>query len=424
MPDLEILFNPKSVAVIGASTNSSKWGNWIANDLLKHKDKRNIYLISQNQSIADIPETLDLAVVCVPINQFETVINQLLNHNTKAIIGITSGFGEKNEHSLEQNIINKIKANDKILIGPNCAGIWDAYSPIYCLPIGNFKKGHVGVISQSGGVIVDLANRLKEVNIGYSRVISVGNQSGINLIDLINNLVNDKNTKVIAIYYEDIKNLPIEDINNIKKPVIIFAPHATSAAIRAAKNHTNSNLIEISNVEKTMTNFVAAIQFELSSQFHSSGRRTVIVSDTGGLGVIIAATAETNGLVIDELSTRLKNQLKNIVSRQSTIDNPIDLVGESAGFSQHAVDVMTILQDSDEFDNIIMNIHLETDSKTEYKYSSLLAEVVKKGNKKTIFTCFNYNNIGVKVLLKYNIPVYRDIDTAVTILKGKSYVVD
>ena len=413
---IDCIFNPKSVAVIGATDNSSKWGNWISEDLLKHKHIRNVYLIKQNQLISDIPEPLYLAVVCVPVAQFETVIDQLLEHGTKAIIGITTGFSEKGEQELEQRIIDKVRAKGSILIGPNCAGIWDAYSPIHCLPIGDFNKGEVGVISQSGGVIVDLANRLKEVNVGYSRVISTGNQNGIELKDLIENLANDQHTKVIAMYCEDVKKIPFEYINTVQKPIILFVPWATPAAIRAAKNHTNSDLTIALNVARNMMDFTAAIQFALSNQSRPKGRRTMLVSDTGGFGVIMSTSAEFNGLLIDEPSDTLKEQLRQVVSKQSTISNPIDLVGSSAGFTQSLVDVMNILQKSDEVDNIIMNIHLETEDSSGYMYGSLLAQEVMMGKKATIFTCFRFNTPGVKALLDWKMPVYRDADVAAAIM--------
>lgn len=413
---LDYIFNPQSVAIVGASSDASKWGNWFAEDLLLHRNLRSVYVIGKNQSIAAIEKPLDLAVVCVPLNTFENTIDELLQHGTRAIVAITTGFGEKGNNELEQRIASKVVAAGSILIGPNCAGIWDAYSPLHCLPIGNFTPGNVSIISQSGGVIVDLAYRLKEIGMGYSKAISVGNQSAVNCELLLQSLENDPNTKLIAMYYENVSLIPFKYISTIRKPVMLYVPWATEAAVRAALKHTNSKIVIAVNVARTMMEFVAAIQVALSNQSKPAGKRTMLVTDSGGLGVIMCTAAEFNSLLIDEPSEELKSQIAQVISPQSTASNPVDLVGGSAGFSIDAINVMKILQQSTEIDCIIATLHMDSDDPSDYQRGVELAQVIRAGGKATIFTCINFNLPGVRALLDNGIPVLRDAEIAAAIM--------
>lgn len=415
---IDFIFNPSSVAVIGASNNPDKWGNWISNCLLKHKDKRSVYLIDKNKSIKNIPQPLDLAVICVAVEEVESVVDQLLEINTKAIICITAGFSEKGNSELEQRIVNNAKQNGTVFIGPNCAGIWDANTPIECLPLGDFMPGNVGVISQSGGLVVDLSERLKPTGIGFSRVITIGNQNGVDLKDIIQSLNDDTHTEIIAMYCESVDKIPFEYIQTLAKPLVLYVPWATPAAIRAAKRHTGSDLSIALNVARNMMDFTAMIQYVNSWQPKSAAKRTMLVTDTGGYGVILSTSAEFNSLLIDEPSKKLISEITNIVSNQSTVANPIDMVGSSAGFTKDAVDVMKILQQSDEIDNIIMHVHVERDVDQDYQYATQLANAVRQGGKPVIFTCFNYDTSGVKALLKNRMVVCRDPDVATALMKN------
>lgn len=415
---IDFIFNPSSVAVIGASNNPDKWGNWIADSLLKHKDKRSVFLIDKNKSIKDLPQALDLAVICVAVDEVECVVDQLLEINTKAIICITAGFSEKGNREFEQHIIDKAKSNGTVFIGPNCAGIWDANTPIDCLPLGEFTSGNVGVISQSGGMIVDLAERLKPTGMGFSRVISIGNQNGADLKDIIQSFIDDIHTEIIAMYCEDVDKIPFEYIQTLTKPLVLYVPWATPAAIRAAKRHTGSNLSIALNVARNMMDFTAVIQYMNSYQSRSAAKRTMLVTDTGGYGVILSTSAEFNSLLIDDPSEMLASKLSGVLSKQSTAANPIDMVGSSAGFTKDAVEVMKILQQSEEIDNIIMHVHIERGDEQDYQYATELARTVREGGKPVIFTCFNYNTSGVRALLDNRMVVCRDPDVATTLMKN------
>jgi acyl-CoA synthetase (NDP forming) len=167
-----------------------------------------------------------------------------------------------------------------------------------------------------------------------------------------------------------------------------------------------------------MMDFTAVIQYMNSDQPRSAGKRTMLVTDTGGYGVMLSTSAEFNSLLIDEPSEQLVSEIESVLSKESTAANPIDMVGSSAGFTKDAVEVMKILQRSEEIDNIIMHIHVERDTDQDYLYAIELAKAVYEGGKPVIFTCFNYNTSGVRALLKNRMVVCRDPDVATILMNN------
>jgi acyl-CoA synthetase (NDP forming) len=403
------MFSPNSIAVIGASTDPSKWGCWLAEYIVQHDKIRRVYLVNPRaavihgrQSLAtikEIPEQLDLAIVVVPAKHFEKTIDELLDHGVQTIVGISADVTE--------DILKKCNDAGVTFIGPNCAGIWDSYSPLHCLPIADFRPGPVSLISQSGGVIVDLGHRLDEVGLGYSKVVSIGNHNNC-VNDLIRAMDADVHTKVIAIYAESaLQPLPTDT----KKPVIVMMPMVTEASIRAARSHTNSTPVK-SHYVRTLREFAASIQFLLSGQ-RVIGDRVVVLTDTGGMGVLLAAEVESCGLRMNPLSQNLKNKLH--VLPQVVLNNPIDLVGIESAYTTPMVKAFGVLQDADEVDSIIVVVMTDEGVTRDISYALDMAENIKKP---TVFVCKNFNTPGTFALLKERVPVYKDIETAVNVLCG------
>lgn len=426
------LFSPKSVAVVGASANPNKWGNWAAEQVAAHKHLRNVYLINPRgeiiygiqslASISEIPESLDVAIVTVPLVAFEETIDQLLKHGTKVIVGITTGFGERNKEGaeLERRVVNKVTKAGSILIGPNCAGILDNHSSFHCLPVLCPERaqapGTIGLISQSGGLVTDVHIRLEEIGMNFSRVASIGNCSGVSLTDLLDCFEKDPNTKIIAMYLEDDDIVPYNLIEKVTKPVVVMMPHHTKASVKAARKHTNSKLkgAPIDYVDN-VRDLIATIQAANSKQ-HRAGERVMIVTDTGGMGIQAAAEAEHNFLTMTRLRSKtlklLENELK--ILPQAVLSNPLDMISIPSGFSEATIRAMKVLQHAPEVDAIIMILFLiEAKFKDEYETGVELAKLARAGGKPVVFVCKTYDSPGARALLEENMPVYRDIDTAV-----------
>jgi succinyl-CoA synthetase alpha subunit len=411
---MKYFFNPKSVIVVGASENSSKWGNWIAKDVLKHP--RDIYFVNNNSgtvlnqntypTIKDVPYGADLGVVCV--SDVDQSIVDLIENGVLNIIVITAC------DSFSENTLRIIKQYSAYVLGPNCPGVWDSYTPFHCIAM-DLPVGNVGMISQSGGIVMDLAYRLKTIKLGFSRVLTIGNNLTFDLMSAIKSLEDDPNTEVIALYFET-ADVPYNYIKTINKPVILLSPWGTPSTIRAAKNHTGSVLKNINNAARNMMDFVGALQFVSSGMKIPSGRKTFIITDTGGGGVLLTSAAEFNALLIDEpTNEQFISTIKNVVSPQTKISNPLDLIDWSAGIDKSLFDVMTILMTCNDIDCII--VHIQSDGNTNaIEYANKIADLIESNNKVVFFSCYDYSNEGISTLLDRKIPVFREPETLTSIM--------
>ena len=402
MNGLDCIFNPKSVAIVGASNNTKKWGNWVAQQITGSSQGRRIYFVNTQSDtvlgkpcisqIEQIIGDLDLAVIVVPKSKIEKYVDKLLIKKTKAIIILSSGFAELDQEGkqLQDRISEKCQQSNTVLIGPNCAGVWDSYSKFHCLPIGEFKAGPVAILSQSGGIIVDVYNRLQEVGLGFSRAVSLGNQARTSFNDILPLLEQDPNTKVIAMYVENTDSIPYSYIELMSKPVLILSPRSTSKARNAALQHTNSSLNHNTKLKiHSIRDLVAATQLALYNK-KLLGKKISIVTDTGGLGVMLSSYAEQLGLEIVFYK---------------------DLIGVPSGFSEDSVDILRQLLVS-KTNCIVMNFHLEND-KDEYAVGLKLAQLANQSLIPVIFSCRSFESFGVRALLTEGVPVYRDIETVI-----------
>ena len=396
------LFNPKSVAIIGVSSNPNKWGNWLAEQVARHSEIRKVYFVNPKKEIIfgvpslsridHIPEPIDVAVVAVPTLMFEKTVGELLDHGTDIIIGITADVNV----DVQKRVVEKCRLAGVYFVGPNCAGVWS--NNFHCLPIGEFTSGPVGMISQSGGILVDVSDRLKEIGLGFSKAISIGNQIDTSFVDILPILEKDSKTKIVILYVENTDSIPYTYIGSMTKPVLILSPNATPMAVQAAKQHTNSLLtthrtgLEI----ESLADLVATIQMKLNNR-QANGNRMAVVTDTGGVGVMICSFAERLELCVESYT---------------------DLVGIPSAFSEKTCNLLRDLIDSKSVDAILMNLHLYNDYYDESLYANVLAELIQSSKKLVIFSCRSFSNPGVQVLLKHNIPVYRDIETAIRMLKN------
>ena len=394
------LFNPKSVAIIGASSNPNKWGNWLAEQVAKHSNKRSVYFVNPKkeiifdiecvESISQILEPIEVAIVVVPPASFETTVDDLLTLGTGTIVGITSEV----DMSVQKRVAAKCILAKTRLIGPNCAGLWS--SDFCCWP-SEFRLGPVAMISQSGGVLIDVYERLSQVEIGVSKVLSIGNTSDVSFIDVLPILEKDPNTKVIILYVEETNSIPFTLIGSMTKPVLILSAKTTPMSRKAALLHTNSKLTHDTELTTySISKLIALVQSRLYGR-KASGNNAAVVTDSGGMGVFINSLAERSGL--------------NIVSYT-------DLIGLPSAFSEKTFDKIAELIKAADVDVVIVNLLLYNEDYDEAFHGKLIAELVLSTDKPVIFSCRSLSNPGVKSLLEKNIPVYRDIETSIEVVKN------
>ena len=215
--DLRPLFDPASVAILGASDDPAKWGNWLARGALRGSHRRPVYLVNRNggevlgtrayTSVTELPEAPELVVIAVPAAGFEQAVDDSLAMGARALVGITAGLGEAGGDAAarEQALVQRVRDAGAMLLGPNCLGVYDASSDLG-LASNEFPPGSIGLISQSGNLALELGLLSRRYSLGFSRFASIGNQADLDLAELVASYAEHPATELIALYAEDFRD--------------------------------------------------------------------------------------------------------------------------------------------------------------------------------------------------------------------------
>ncbi|MDY6844394.1 MAG: CoA-binding protein [Thermodesulfobacteriota bacterium] len=375
---IDSLFNPQSIAFIGASKKPGKWGFIIFLHLLMSSYNGKVYPVNPNEkevlgvpsypSLDDIPYDVDLAYVTIPQDKVIDIMQECIKKGVKAVILIAAGFGEIAEENkeLEKEIASIAERGNLVVMGPNCNGIVSASCGLCALMPAFFpKKGHIAVVSQSGNIGNSILVRGMEHNIGFSRYISSGNESHLCSEDYIEYYGEDDETKVITAYIEGIKDgrkfFEVAKRVTKKKPIILLKGGTTAFGASAAKSHTGSmagsaevfasmcrqaGIIGVNNLDE---------MFDIASSFLCQplpkGNNVGIVTGGGGWGVVVSDACAREGLNLPDLEPETISALDQILPSWWNKGNPIDTV---AGQNRAAfIDAMEILIKSDYIDSAI-----------------------------------------------------------------------
>ena len=217
MRDLRPLFEPRSVAIVGASNDPAKWGRWLARGALRGEHRRSVFLVNRRggevldrpayPSLSDLPERPELVVLAVPASAFEETVDEALEVGARAIVAISAGLGELGgeAQALEAAVVGRVRAAGAVLLGPNCNGFCDAAAEIE-LGLDEIPAGPIGFVSQSGNLCYEVAQLAADVGLGLSRVVSIGNQADLDAAAIVESLGTDPHTRVIAAYVEDFRD--------------------------------------------------------------------------------------------------------------------------------------------------------------------------------------------------------------------------
>ena len=253
--DLEPLFAPRSVAVLGASTDPNKWGGWLARTALRGAHRRPVHLINRRggtldgrpllTSLAEAGGSVETVVVSVPEAGLEQAVEESLAQGARALIVITAGLAEKDEagRAREQALVERVRRAGAVMLGPNCIGVFDALSEFH-ISSNDYPGGPIGLISQSGNLSLELGMLLERCGLGMSRFASIGNQADVRLPELVEHLAGHEPTRAIAVYAEDVSDgrAFVEAARNAAqhKPVILLNSGRSAAGARGAASHTGA----------------------------------------------------------------------------------------------------------------------------------------------------------------------------------------
>jgi acyl-CoA synthetase (NDP forming) len=375
--DLRPLFDPASVAILGASDDPAKWGNWLARGALRGSHRRPVYLVNRNggevlgtrayASVTELPEAPELVVIAVPAAGFEQAVDDSLAMGARALVGITAGLGEAGGDAAtrEQALVQRVRDAGAMLLGPNCLGVYDASSDLG-LASNEFPPGSIGLISQSGNLALELGLMSRRYSLGFSRFASIGNQADLDLAELVASYAEHPATELIALYAEDFRDgrAFAAAAAAAQKPVILITVGRSDASARAAQSHTGALVSSLSTVRaacrgagvhlvSTPAEMIDLAQALLQPR-RLAGRRIAVLGDGGGHGAIACDVAVDMGLELPVLSDGLQAKLAAMLPPMSSVRNPIDLAGAGeADFSSYSRVARGLLE-AHELDGVLM----------------------------------------------------------------------
>ena len=353
-PDtLAALFNPRSIAVVGASDDPAKWGNWIAHNALKGAHRREVYLVNRRggalagqpiyPSLRDLPGSAEMVVLAIPAGAVEAAIDDALANGARVFVAITAGFGEQGAAGAAQEarIVQKVRAAGARLLGPNCMGVSDASAELY-IASGDDETGPVALVSQSGNLGIEIGMMLQREGLGFSRVVSLGNQADIGAEEVLDSLIAHPETRAILLYLEGIRDgrrlvASAQRAWQAGKPVVLIAAGVSQAAARAARSHTGALATEADAIAAacraggiiqvaTPRQAITVLQAVLPT-VRPQGARLGIVADGGGHGVLAADLAAAAGLSVPALSSAAQQVVAAHLPATASVGNPVDMAG-------------------------------------------------------------------------------------------------
>ena len=357
--NLEPMFKPKSVAIIGASRDPDKVGNIIMQNYINGGYSGDLYLVNKNadeingmksyKSILDVKKGVDLAVVAIPAKFVPQAIEECGKAKVKSIVVVSGGFAEVGEVELQNKMVEIADKYKIPLLGPNCLGVMDPRSRIDTLFLPTYKLsrasvGSVSFVAQSGAVGSTILDLISGEGFGLSKFISYGNAAQVDEVDILNYLMHDKETKVIVMYIEGIKRGKefVELAKKITKikPVVVLKAGRTEAGASAAKSHTASLAGSYKTHEAIFRQFGFTIASDLSELLYYAkifasepmpkGPNIAIITDGGGTGVLTAdAIGSSKSMKLGTFSDDISKKLRKIMPVLVNIRNPLDLAGES-----------------------------------------------------------------------------------------------
>jgi acetyl coenzyme A synthetase (ADP forming)-like protein len=380
---LEKLFNPASVAIVGATPKEGKVGRAILENFI-NRFRGRVYPVNPSysevlglkcyKSISELPETPDLVVIAIPAPGVPAVLREAAARGVSAAIVISGGFretGTPEGERLERELEEISRTYGIRIVGPNCIGIYDNWSGVDTYFVSKMKRpprGYVGFISQSGAFAAALMDWMAYHNLGVSRAISYGNKVDVDDVDLLDYLGEDDKTRVILIYIEGLKpgrgRKFIEVAKKVvkKKPILVYKAGKTSRGGLAAASHTaamageygvyraafkQAGVIEVESFDEMMD----AVRIFLH-QPSMRGNRVYILTDAGGIGVMLTDALTSVGLEVPRTPSDLKEELKRILPPHCIVENPIDLTGDTD--DERYIRVLDVLVEKPYVDAIVV----------------------------------------------------------------------
>ena len=446
--NLDAIFNPESVAVVGASTTPGKVGHDIFVNILKGGYTGTLYPVNPRAksiasvraypTVGDIPDPIDLAMVILPPEAAEAAVRDAIAKGVKAVVIVSAGFREVGSEGaeIERRILAMCRKAGVRLVGPNCLGV---INPVATTSLNaSFstrmpKAGNISFISQSGALCTAVLDFAADKDFGFSKFISIGNKADVDEVDLLHYLHTDPNTEVILIYLEELHRgrefvETAKEITggNRPKPILVIKSGRTGAGAAAAASHTGSlagseavydaifaqaGIIRVDSIDEL---FDFAITFAYKNENAlgkmrrkvPQGRRIAIVTNAGGPGIVATDMTVTSGLELARFKEETIEALKSHLPLTANVNNPVDVIGDAAQ-DRYENALAAVIKDEGVDGALVI---LTPQSMTNAMGTAQAIVRIANRSHKPILCCFMGIidvSAGVKYLQEHGVPVYR-----------------
>jgi acetyltransferase len=435
---LEPIFNPKTVAIVGATDKPNSVGRTLVWNLVSNPFGGSIYPVNPKRSqvlgipayptLKSIPAEIDLAIIATPAATIPAIISECVEKGVKGAIIISAGFreigptGKELERQIKEIALGKLR-----IIGPNCLGIMNPLIGLNATFAGKMARpGNLGFISQSGALCTAVLDWSFPENVGFSSFISIGSMLDVDWGDLIYYLGDDPHTQAIAIYMESIGDarsfLSAAREVALTKPIVLIKAGQTEASAKAASSHTGA-LAGSKDVMDAAFRRCGVLQIERISELfdlaevfakqphHPTGPKLTIITNAGGPGVLATDALINTGGLLTDLDSSTIEKLNKVLPTHWSHSNPIDILGD-AGPERYAQVLDIVIQDpyTDGL-LVILTPQAMTDPTQTAKE---LSTCIKNTTKPIIASWMGGEDVteGELILNQNQIPTYRYPDAA------------
>ena len=449
MSNLDPIFSPKSVAVIGASTTPGKVGHDIFANILKggytgtlypvNPSAKSVLSVKAYPRLTEIPDDIDLAIIILPPAIAVKAVYEAVEKKVRGLVIVSAGFREVGDKGLEieNEIISVCRKAGIRIVGPNCLGVINP-NPLVGLNASFSarmpKFGNISFISQSGALCTAVLDFAADRDFGFSKFISIGNKADVDELDLLLYLHQDTDTEVIMIYLEELRRGPefIETVNKITSgdfrptPVIAIKSGRTSAGAMAAASHTGalagteavydaifkqSGIIRAESIDE-LFDFASAFAYKNENEVGKlrrkvpTGNRVAIVTNAGGPGIVATDMTVSSGLALAKFSEETVEALMSHLPLTANVHNPVDIIGDAAQ-DRYENALAAVIRDEGVDGALVI---LTPQSMTNALGTAEAIARIARRSSKPVLCCFMGIfdvSAGVKYLQEHGIPVFR-----------------
>jgi acetyltransferase len=429
---LEEFFDPKSVAVVGASTSPEKLGYAVLENLVNggYAEVGKIFPINPKAdeilgqkaypSVLDVPDDIDLAVIVIPYSYVPAVLEECGKKKIPGVVVISAGFREAGMEGLERELelLEIAKEYQFRLIGPNCLGIIDTFTPINAsFSAGTPPQGPMAFMSQSGALGTAILDWAQAGRLGLAKFVSLGNKADVSEIELLEAWADDEDTNVIMMYTEGLPNgqefIRVAREVTKKKPVVAIKSGVTKSGSRAVSSHTGSLAGSEQAYQAAFRQAGVLRAEDMASMFDMAlalgyqpllkGDRIAIVTNAGGPGILATDALERSGMSLARLKVETIKSLEEHLPDAASAANPVDVLGDARG-DRYRFALDLVAKDPN-VDGIM--VVLTPQAMTEIEDTARAVGSLSHEIDKPILACFMGEakvEQGIKVLREYDVP--------------------